>query len=45
MFVLERGIPFRELAAANEADFMEDMKNLGVLPPHMLTRVSPHIQH
>eukprot|EP00603_Paraphysomonas_imperforata_P006991 CAMPEP_0114448774 /NCGR_PEP_ID=MMETSP0103-20121206/20511_1 /TAXON_ID=37642 ORGANISM="Paraphysomonas imperforata, Strain PA2" /NCGR_SAMPLE_ID=MMETSP0103 /ASSEMBLY_ACC=CAM_ASM_000201 /LENGTH=637 /DNA_ID=CAMNT_0001620825 /DNA_START=13 /DNA_END=1926 /DNA_ORIENTATION=- len=39
----EQGIDFRELAAANEADFFDDMSKLGVRLPDLVTRVSEYV--
>lgn len=36
----EAGVAFRDLAQEHEAGFLEDMRNLGVLEPTVLTRVS-----
>lgn len=39
----ERKMPFLELAAMYEADFMEDMAKLGVQAPDLVTRVSEYV--
>ena len=39
----EKGIPFRELAAKYEAEFVEDMLLLGVPLPDLVTRVSEYV--
>ena len=39
----EKGVPFRELAAQYEKEFVEDMQTLGVPLPDLVTRVSEFI--
>jgi cysteinyl-tRNA synthetase len=39
----EKGVPFRELAAQYEKEFVEDMLKLGVPMPDLVTRVSEFI--